>query len=323
MASRDNFNARVRDTIARRAGFVCANPDCRQPTSGPRSDPDKHVDIGVAAHITAAAPGGPRYDSELSKGARKSASNGLWLCQNCAKLIDNDPAKFTIDLLQHWKRTVEREAEKAIQTGRPSKPDPELRKKSPKGHTLSKIVFRDGAKIPDQTMLKLTFEGRAGRMTADLQLPGQSKPTRFRHLPFKNEVMELPVPLVFLASAIEDEKRVQSVADELLQQGVMTWFIRKDLLAGSHRSRAVAEAIADANRVIVFLSKASEASGAWLQRQLQWALEEQKRKPDQERYIVPVRLDECQVPAELQEIQWLDSWVEGWGDQLIASLRAP
>jgi hypothetical protein len=259
----------------------------------------------------------------MSKGARKSAANGIWLCQNCAKLIDNDPEKFTVDLLQHWKRAVEREAEQAIQAGRPRKSEPKPSEQKSKDHNLSKIVFRDGAKIPDQTMLKLTFEGRAGRMTADLQLPGQSKPTRFRHLPFKNEVLELPVPLVFLASAIEDEERVQGVADELLQQGVMTWFIRKDLLAGSHRSKAVAEAIADANRVVVFLSKASEISAAWLQRQLQWALDEQKRKPGQDRFIVPVRLDECQVPAELQEIQWLDAWVEGWCDRLIASLRAP
>jgi hypothetical protein len=37
-------------------------------------------------HITGAAPGGPRFDVNLSDKARRSASNGIWHCQTCAKL---------------------------------------------------------------------------------------------------------------------------------------------------------------------------------------------------------------------------------------------
>jgi hypothetical protein len=53
------------------------------------------IDVGVAAHITAASPGGPRFDPNLSDKERASATNGIWLCQNCAKLIDNDVAQFS------------------------------------------------------------------------------------------------------------------------------------------------------------------------------------------------------------------------------------
>jgi hypothetical protein len=50
----------------------------------------KPLILGVAAHITAASPDGPRYDQNLSSEQRKSPDNGIWLCQNCAKLVDND-----------------------------------------------------------------------------------------------------------------------------------------------------------------------------------------------------------------------------------------
>ncbi|MGB3519025.1 MAG: hypothetical protein WBA43_21400 [Elainellaceae cyanobacterium] len=60
--------------------------------------------------MTAASSGGPRYDASLSSQQRKSPENGIWLCQNCAKLVDNDPSSYTLERLNHWKRTAEREA---------------------------------------------------------------------------------------------------------------------------------------------------------------------------------------------------------------------
>ena len=75
--------------------------------------------MGVAAHITAAAPGGPRYEPLLSNVGRASSENGIWLCQNCAKLVDNDPARYPVDLLQRWKRTAEANALENIGRQRP------------------------------------------------------------------------------------------------------------------------------------------------------------------------------------------------------------
>jgi hypothetical protein len=88
-------------------GFRCSNPNCRQPTSGPQVDPTKAINIGVAAHIKAASPGGKRYDSNQSSEQRKSADNGIWLCQSCSKLIDSDETRYTVELLQTWKSQAE------------------------------------------------------------------------------------------------------------------------------------------------------------------------------------------------------------------------
>ncbi len=112
---RDDFNKQTIETLADRAGNRCSNPECRQPTSGPRSESTKTVNIGVAAHITAASEGGPRYDPTLTPEQRRHPDNGLWLCQNCAKLVDNDALAYPVDLLQVWKRQAEDTARQELQ----------------------------------------------------------------------------------------------------------------------------------------------------------------------------------------------------------------
>jgi len=111
---RDDFSVSVKDELAKRVSFLCSNPACRQPTSGPQSAPEGTVNVGVAAHITAASPGGPRYDASLTPAERASASNGIWLCQTCAKLIDSDQPGFTTDKLREWKSAAESAAARAL-----------------------------------------------------------------------------------------------------------------------------------------------------------------------------------------------------------------
>jgi hypothetical protein len=64
----------------------------------------------VAAHITAAAVSGPRFDAALTVEQRRSVENGIWLCQNCAKLVDNDPARYSVRVLSEWKDRAEASA---------------------------------------------------------------------------------------------------------------------------------------------------------------------------------------------------------------------
>ncbi len=101
---RDDFFRSTVRLLAQRSGHLCSNPGCRRLTSGPAEDAEKSVNLGVAAHITAAAFGGPRYDTTLTPEERRSAANGIWLCQNCAKLIDSDVRRFPTETLKQWKK---------------------------------------------------------------------------------------------------------------------------------------------------------------------------------------------------------------------------
>ena len=109
-SSRDDFLEPIKRALAARVNHRCSNPDCGAPTSGPQVEPGKAVNVGVAAHIAGAAPGGPRYDPTMTAQQRADIANGVWLCQTCAKLIDNDPVCFHAALLQEWKAVAERAA---------------------------------------------------------------------------------------------------------------------------------------------------------------------------------------------------------------------
>jgi hypothetical protein len=115
---RDDFPPATKRSLAERVNFLCSNPDCRAPTSGPQVANSKSMNVGVAAHITAAAQGGPRYEPSLSPDERARATNGIWLCQNCAKMVDNDPTRYSAELLRQWKLFAEQEA--LTQLGKPS-----------------------------------------------------------------------------------------------------------------------------------------------------------------------------------------------------------
>jgi hypothetical protein len=110
MVPRDEFQKSIIRLLAARVAHRCSNPNCRAPTSGPQLDEDGSVNVGVAAHITAVSPGGPRFDPALSVAERIAIDNAIWLCHNCAKIIDSDAGRFSVQVLHQWKRRAEHSA---------------------------------------------------------------------------------------------------------------------------------------------------------------------------------------------------------------------
>ena len=114
---RDEFTKATVERLAKRAGYRCSNPHCGVPTIGAAQGDDGVVNVGQAAHITAAAAGGPRYDPTLPSEQRRHQSNGIWLCENHAKLVDNDVGHFTVAKLREWKEKAEKRSFTAVLSG--------------------------------------------------------------------------------------------------------------------------------------------------------------------------------------------------------------
>ncbi len=107
--ARDDFSPKTIEALGKRASYICSNPQCRCLTLCPSNeDPEKYIYIGKAAHITAAARGGARYDPSITSAERESIENGIFLCSNCADMIDkNKGLDYSADCLRRWKEKHE------------------------------------------------------------------------------------------------------------------------------------------------------------------------------------------------------------------------
>jgi len=108
--NRDDFTEKTVLQIAKRAGWLCSFPTCRAHTVGATSDGGGEINTGTAAHICAAAPGGPRYEENMTPEERKSAKNGIWMCRDHGKAIDSTDPEFTTERLREWKRQAEKDS---------------------------------------------------------------------------------------------------------------------------------------------------------------------------------------------------------------------
>ncbi|WP_339150094.1 HNH endonuclease [Pseudoalteromonas galatheae] len=103
-----DFKQKTIDTLAKRASFICSNPDCRVSTVGPNSDPAKSTLIGEAAHIRGARPTSKRFMVNMTNASRAEITNGIWLCRNCHKLIDSDENQYSVETLFAWREGHEK-----------------------------------------------------------------------------------------------------------------------------------------------------------------------------------------------------------------------
>jgi hypothetical protein len=112
--NRDDFRQKTKDALAKRVAYLCSNSECRLSTVGAAQGDDGVVNVGVAAHITAAAPRGARYDPSLTREQRRHQSNGIWLCRIHGTQVDEDEVHFTVETLRAWKQGAESAAADAI-----------------------------------------------------------------------------------------------------------------------------------------------------------------------------------------------------------------
>lgn len=106
--------AQIRILLSR-SGNVCAYPECQRElvldSKGP-DDPAKSV--GKVAHIRAASPGGPRYDSKMSNSERVAVANLIYLCSDHHDMIDTQVAAHPTELLHKMRSDHEAAVRRAI-----------------------------------------------------------------------------------------------------------------------------------------------------------------------------------------------------------------
>lgn len=131
-------------------------------------------------------------------------------------------------------------------------------------------------------------------------------------------------PKVFIAYVEEDLASAKRLYAELRARGIDAWLDRMQLLPGQNWPRAIEQAIAVSDYFIALFSRRSVSKPGQFQSELRYALDCACHLPLDEEYFVPVRLEDCTVPARIQKsIQYVDlfpDWSAGI-EQLVRTLR--
>jgi hypothetical protein len=157
--SRDDFSEGTRVTLGHRAGWRCSYPGCTRTMTGPHTEPNTAIKMGEAAHITAAAKGGPRYDDTLTPEQRRSPENGIFMCPHDAALVDKDDSVFTVDELRKWKADAEA-AQSALLRSPTALPDPATQQQHLNQFTGTSVVV-------DGKTIHLVWDGPVQNLRSD------------------------------------------------------------------------------------------------------------------------------------------------------------
>lgn len=149
---------------------------------------------------------------------------------------------------------------------------------------------------------------------------------RLVELPFEIELenfedMSTSDVKIFVSYASEDKDTVKRIYTRLKNKGYTPWMDEYNLLGGKPWKPTIKKAIADCDLFLICLSENTDKD-SFIQHEIRDALEKSKEKRQFSTYILPLRLEDCEVPDWLKHIQWTDYFdKEGWS-KLIQAIEA-
>jgi thiol peroxidase len=126
---------------------------------------------------------------------------------------------------------------------------------------------------------------------------------------------------VFLCHASSDKAKVRELYHQLREDGFVPWLDEEDLLPGQDWDHEIRRVISNADAVVACLSKGSISKLGYVQKEIVHALDLADLRPEGTIFLVPARLEECEVPQRLARYHYVDLFLEGGYERLTRSLR--
>lgn len=133
---------------------------------------------------------------------------------------------------------------------------------------------------------------------------------------------------IFLGHASEDKPQAAVLYHRLRAEGLSPWLDAVDLIPGQNWRDEIPKAIKSAGVFLACLSKRSVAKEGYVQREFRYALSVYAERPPGSIYLIPVRLDDCEVPhirlSELEvnmlDLQWVDLFADNGFERLLKAI---
>jgi hypothetical protein len=126
---------------------------------------------------------------------------------------------------------------------------------------------------------------------------------------------------LFLLHAHSDKEAVRKLYARLIKDGMQAWLDAENLQPGQDWQHEIRKAILNSDVVIVCLARGFDQQQGYRHEELKIALEKAKLLTDNEIFIIPVRLEQCDMPEALRHLHRVDLFEMGGYRKLIGALR--
>jgi len=126
---------------------------------------------------------------------------------------------------------------------------------------------------------------------------------------------------VFLCHASSDKPKVQELYARLTSDGIDAWLDKEKLIPGQNWQIEIPKAVRNSDIVIVCLSSLSVTKDGFVQKEIKFALDAADEKPEGTIFIIPARLEDCNVPDRISQFHWVDLYTEDGYERLLNALR--
>jgi formylglycine-generating enzyme required for sulfatase activity len=125
---------------------------------------------------------------------------------------------------------------------------------------------------------------------------------------------------VFLCHSRDDKPKVRELCRRLINDRFDAWLDEERLIPGQEWDLEIRKAVRQADTVVVCLSNKSITKEGYVQKEIRLALDIADEKPEGTIFLIPTKLEECQVPSRLSKWQWVDFFDENGYRKLKLSL---
>ena len=111
---------------------------------------------------------------------------------------------------------------------------------------------------------------------------------------------------VFLCHASDDKAGVKNLYNLLLQRGCDPWLDSEKLLPGQDWNLEINKALDNSDVILLCLSRKSVDKEGYVQKEIRIALDRALEMPEGRIFLIPARLEECNLPYKIRTYQWVD-----------------
>jgi hypothetical protein len=126
---------------------------------------------------------------------------------------------------------------------------------------------------------------------------------------------------IFLCHSSGDKPKVRDFFKRLKKDGFQPWLDEENLLPGQDWELEIPRAVRKSDIVLVCLSKSSINKVGYVQKEIKFALDVADQQPEGGVYLIPAKLEECNVPDRLQKWQWVNLYEHNGYDKLLRVLN--